>query len=173
MKKLINLFYATVTTLIAAFVLLYISTAAHADGTMYMHYYVNANTEDLDKIKGLSLGYQSDLAMLYTRVEGGMIYDLRDDARHPCGFAQASIGVEPQAWGTLYVHFFQGVGVVGPADSYNSGLFQFFEDAGMGFRDKRNGTSVGMSYKHISNAGLSGSNRGRDLLGVQVTIPLF
>jgi hypothetical protein len=143
-----------------------------SEGT-YFKYMVNANSSvgDFSVMKGLALGYQSSALFLATRLEAGAYADQsnRKGARSS-GFGFAGIGVQPE-YGPLYVNFFQYVGLIGSPDTVLGGLFQFSEEAGIGIKDERNGTSVGLFYKHISNAGISSPNFGRDFVGIQAMIP--
>jgi len=141
----------------------------HASDGTYLHYYVGAQAGEMSSLKSLSVGYQDHVLFLATRLEGGGVFDRRRGGSSSA-FGHASVGVEPE-YGPIYMHFFQGVGLMTSSDAFNSGYLQFFEDFGIGFRDREKGVSVGLSYKHISNAGLSEPNKGRDLIGLQVMIP--
>lgn len=144
-----------------------------SEGT-YFKYMVNANSSigDFSAMKGLGVGYQSSAWFLATRLEAGAYTDQsKRGGVRSSGFGFAGIGVQPE-YGPLYVNFFQYVGLIGSPDTVLGGLFQFSEEVGIGIKDERNGTSVGLFYKHISNAGISLPNIGRDFAGVQVMIPL-
>jgi hypothetical protein len=141
-----------------------------AEGT-FLKYSVNAHTEDVAAQKGLSLGYQDELAFLEKKWEIGFWSDHsgRDGAKSSA-FGSYSIGVEPTA-GALYVNFFQGVGLISSPDTVLGGPAQFFEDFGFGIRDQKTKVSIGFQYKHISSAGIFKPNQGRDTLGLQIMIP--
>lgn len=140
-----------------------------AQAETLIKYYINAGPS-ISSVKGLSLGKQEKLLFLETKWEGGLIYDTRPSAK-AMGFLSGSLGVEPKA-GPLYVNFFQGVGLVSTSDAYLSGLFQFFIEAGAGVADVDTGIKLGVHCKHISNAGISLPNRGKDMCGIQIGIPL-
>jgi hypothetical protein len=142
-------------------------SALSAEGTQFK-YFVNANG-NAHETKGLSLAYQSEFMFFRTKLDGGMWWDSREGGK-PSAFGFAGLGVEPQ-YGPIYVNFFQSVGLISHTDQYLGGHFQFMEEIGLGFRDLKEGTSVGLFYRHISNAGLTQINKGRDYIGIQVMIP--
>lgn len=152
MKKFIILF------------LLFTNTAFSGDKDLFLRYSVNAN-DRASSLKSLSLGVQEDHGVLSSKWELGVIA-----TGEAMWFGQIGVGVEPKA-GAFYIHFFQSIGAVSREDNYLSGYFQFIEDLGLGIKDERSGTAIGFSFKHISNAGMSNPNRGRDMLGLQVRIP--
>ena len=55
-------------------------------------------------------------------------------------------------------------------DARLSSVFQFKHTVGVGVRDYRN-VEIGVDYSHISNAGLSLPNAGRDLVQLRMSVP--
>lgn len=147
------------------------TTSAFAGEGSFVKYMVSATGNFQDQ-KGLSLGKQDEYYFIDTKLEAGYIFD---NHRQPSGtkdtaFGSASVGLEPMA-GPIYLHFFQGVGLISTPDSLLGGRFQFFEDVGIGFRDQEKDIAVGFHYKHISSAGIYKPNKGRDMFGFQLMIP--
>lgn len=149
------------------FFLLLFTNISFAEEEFFLRYSVNANPKagSLSSLKSLSVGFTKKYNYLIRKYEIGV---LASDSTMM--FGQIGIGIEPVS-NNFYMHFYQSVGVVSGEDKFLSGYFQFFEDFGFGIKDK-NHTAIGFSFKHISNAGLSSPNRGRDMLGLQIRIPL-
>lgn len=62
-----------------------------------------------------------------------------------------------------------GLAAISTPDSYLGGSFpQFQGEAYVGFRDYR-GNGIGLSYEHISSAGFSTPNQGRDFMVLQLS----
>jgi len=72
--------------------------------------------------------------------------------------------------GEFYCHAFTGVAALSNPDNRLSSLLQFKHDIGIGFRDKRN-VGIGVDYSHISNAGITLPNLGRDIVQLRVELP--
>lgn len=90
--------------------------------------------------------------------------------RSSSGFLGYSVGLRVKAQ-YIYVESLWGIcGISHPDNTFLSGNFQFMQDLGIGFIDEL-GRSIGISYKHISNAGIQIPNKGRDALQIQVGIP--
>ena len=85
-------------------------------------------------------------------------------------FAQFGSELHPFEW--MYVDHYFGPGYVSKGNSKMSEGLNFSMHMGMGWRDPVAGTTIGMNWKHISNAGLREPNRGMDFLLVQVGYPL-
>lgn len=148
--------------------LLLLSTEAIAyDGTLFK-YLVNANTP-YTTVKSLSIAKQSEFTIFETKYELGAIFDQRSGAK-TMGFGMGGIGIEPRA-GALYVNFFQNIALMSSTDAYLGSLYQFSEQLGLGIKDKNTQVGIGLTYTHISNAGIVTPNKGKDLMGIQVSIP--
>ena len=85
-------------------------------------------------------------------------------------FAQFGSVLHPFEW--MYIDHYFGPGYISKGNEKISGGLNFSMHMGMGWRDPDSGTTVGMNWKHISNAGLSKPNKGMDFLLVQVGYPL-
>jgi len=162
--------YLTTVPYLTVMLMIVSQVSFAAEGT-FLKYSVNAHTDKIIHQKGLSLGYQDALAVFDKKWEIGFWSDSsgRDGAKGSA-FASYSVGVEP-TYEALYVNFFQGVCLISNPDSVLGGPLEFMMDFGVGLRDTVKGTALGMHYKHISNAGLSMPNLGRDTFGIQVMIP--
>lgn len=158
-------------TIALLFVSLFPLKGLSAEGT-FVKYSVNAQSSGLAAQKGLSFGHQDEfLFFLEKKWEAGFWADNSHvEGAKSGGFGSYSIGVEPM-YESLYVNFFQGVGFITHPDTVLGGPFQFFEDFGIGIRDRSRGISLGLQYKHISSAGIYLPNHGRDTFGIQVMIP--
>jgi hypothetical protein len=55
-------------------------------------------------------------------------------------------------------------GITHPDSKYLGGYLQFRHEVSAMFEDSQHQKSIGMSYIHISSAGISGANAGRDFL---------
>jgi hypothetical protein len=122
------------------------------------------------EVKMFSVGHQSPLLLLLEQKwEVGFWSDAVGKGRKSSGFGGWSLGLEPKL-GYLYAHSFWGVIGITNTDTMLSTNYQFMQDLGIGFRDER-GISLGVGYKHISNAGIKQPNRGRDFFFVQLQIP--
>lgn len=123
--------------------------------------------------KVFSLAYQDTLLgtdFLIKQYELGMWSDSRQDlGRLSSGFFNMSFGVRVNAPGT-YAEGLWGIGVVTHTDAYLGGNFAFNHDLSTGFRSE-SGATLGINYKHISNAGLYNPNIGRDFLMIKMGIP--
>lgn len=155
--------------MIISLILAMISGTVFANNMTFVKYHVQAVDNPSD-VKSISFGQQSDLfSFAQKKWEVGYFVDRRPGARSSA-YGFVGVGVEPTA-GSLYVNFFQSVGGISSPDSYLGGRFQFMEEVGIGIKDKEKKTSVGLLYKHISSAGLNRPNKGRDFIGIQVSIP--
>ncbi len=76
--------------------------------------------------------------------------------------AKAQVGVNPGSRVGVYGKAFLGIAVITGTDELLGGHFQFVEDIGVGVRD--HDTFVELTYSHISSAGLSSPNKGRDFI---------
>jgi lipid A 3-O-deacylase PagL len=69
------------------------------------------------------------------------------------------------------VEFHAGWSVAGitTPDTYLGGYFQFNGDLGFTLRDTRHGNGIGLSYGHISSAGIEMPNQGRDFVTLELS----
>lgn len=105
-------------------------------------------------------------------IEVGGWADRRKDLKRKNSFF-AALGIGPQwVFGPLYGRAQAGLAGVSTTDINLGGRFpQFFQDFAIGFRGT-NGVSMGVRFKHISSAGIHEPNRGRDMIGIDVGIPI-
>src|SRR5581483_2475391 len=61
---------------------------------------------------------------------------------------------------------FAGIAIIGYTDAALGGIFEFTEEAIVGYKN------VGVGYKHISNAGTASPNQGRDYISLTVAFPI-
>jgi len=153
--------------------ILILITNAHA-GQYYGGYGVGVFQKDSKSfadIKLFNIGTQWDLYKLFKqKLEAGVWTDVKFENRRSSGYAAYSVGirVEPQI---LYVESFWGAALMTHTDGMLSSNFQFMNDTGIGVQDDA-GRFIGISYKHISNAGISYPNLGRDFLSIKMGFSL-
>jgi len=118
------------------------------------------------EIKWFSLGIEQEKPSPWvTKAEIGVIADMKQDLGRRSGvFASYSIGPKMQL-GPVQTRYMWGVGYLSHPDQLLSSRFQFTHDLTFGLYDRKSGLSLG--YKHISNAGITLPNRGRDFLTLQ------
>lgn len=155
-----------IATVLGAAIFLGFAAKAKADD-LTLRYSVNAIGAPAD-VMGLSLGHTFDSGFLQYKLEGGFTNDRR--VSNLTGFGLASVGIVPTA-GNFFMSFHQGFALLtNPDGHYNSGVFQFAEDLGVGFRGTNN-TAVVIGLRHLSNAGLMSENYGRDTMYLEVRLP--
>jgi hypothetical protein len=156
---------------------LLVSSPCHADDFQeqsYVKYGVGVFSSALDssvEVKTISAGHHWALGDLFiTQVELGGWTDSRCDLKRSGSFfTDAAFGVSVNA-GYFYAQTLFGGAFLSATDSYLGSHLQFNEDMGIGIKDAR-GVGVGVSYKHMSSAGIFKPNTGRDFGTIQVTIP--
>lgn len=122
--------------------------------------------------KCVSLGYQRSLGDIFVwSNEIGALIDPRNDIGRSSSFmVKSMVGPDLQInW--FYIQPMFGIAYLSNTDSYLGTNFNFTESLGVGVRDKK-GTGVGFEYNHMSNAGLSSINVGRDTLSLKISIPI-
>lgn len=153
--------------------LLFIATSALANDyaptktTPFMKIAGSLNTESIATNKLISVGYQHPLTHLFDyQLEGGYFVD--NKANTKTAFFGPSIGITAEN-ANIYTKAFVGPAYVSHTDDHLSTPYEFNTDFEVGVKDKR-GTSIGIGYKHMSNAQICDgcSNLGRDFLFVRV-----
>lgn len=85
-------------------------------------------------------------------------------------FVQFGSVLHPFDW--MYVDHYFGPGYVMEGNSKIAEGINFSMHMGIGWRDPIKGTTIGMNWKHISNAGIRKPNKGMDFVLIQVGIPI-
>lgn len=151
--------------------LLIASLNVKASDEVFVKYNVNVANGSVADAKALGIGYVTDLSVFKVKYEAGHIFDHRKGAKDSYfGFVGLGIELFPQA-GSFYVNFFQNIGGITNIDNYLGGHFQFNEELGLGIKDQRTRTAIGLFYSHISNAGIQTPNMGKDFGGLKITLP--
>lgn len=125
--------------------------------------------EPLTATKSLFLGFQGPIKSIFiwqAEVGGYYAYLQQPDF---IGMASGSLGISisnPYVYGKLLF----GPALMTNTDSRLGSIFEFNDDAEFGIRD-RQGYAIGLNYKHISNAGLTPGNGGRNFLMIKVQVP--
>lgn len=115
------------------------------------------------EIKWFSLGIEQDhKAPWVTQAELGVIADQKDYLGRRSGlFLGTTVGPKMQL-GPVQTRYLWGVAWISTTDALLSSHMQFTHDLTLGLYDRKSGLSLG--YKHISNAGITLPNRGRDFV---------
>ncbi len=93
-----------------------------------------------------------------------------EDVTAGYAFVQFGSVLHPFDW--MYVDHYFGPGYVMKGNSKISEGLNFSMHMGIGWRDPVKGTTIGMNWKHISNAGMRKPNKGMDFILIQVGIPI-
>lgn len=129
----------------------------------------NSGKSSPSESKLLAFGHRDPLALgLSYQYEFGGWADRAGNGRKSSGYGAFQVGVEAGDYTVARVMF--GPTLITTPDAYLGGHFNFAEDFFFGIRGK-SGNTVGIIYKHVSNAGLTEPNMGRDFGGVQVSVP--
>lgn len=122
-------------------------------------------------IKAFSAFYSTPVFSLFSqKFEGGLWVDPHGGTeRSSSAFGSYSLGVRVDN-PSFYAAIYWGAGLITHRDSRLGSNNQFFNDAVIGFKDSAE-RHIGLSYKHISNAGLSSPNKGRDFIMLETSIP--
>lgn len=129
----------------------------------------NSGKNSHAETKFVNVGRRDQFAfgLTYQYEVGGWV-DTAGDGRKSSGYGAYQLGVQTD--GPVFARVMAGPALVTNPDSYLGGPVAFTEDFYFGLSGNNKNT-VGVMYKHISNAGLEQPNIGRDLAGVQISIP--
>lgn len=127
----------------------------------------NSGKKSLSETKMASLGLQEDLwNCVKDRFTGGVWLDNAGNGRKSSGFASAQVGFEVNNNG-IVGSIFTGPAFINQTDALLGGNFQFMENFNLGIQDQ-NSNYIGVYYRHISDAGLTPINIGRDFMGLEI-----
>jgi hypothetical protein len=153
----------------------YISTAyAHDDQYVMDAGLGSFGTEgsSLSQVKFLKVGIQEDLwEGLKQRFNGGAWLDSRGDGRTNSLFTSYQLGFEVSN-NIFQASVFSGPALISSPDSDLGGIFQFNETIFLGIVDK-DYDSIGVSWNHLSSAGLEQPNQGKDFLCLEIKFPFY
>jgi len=115
------------------------------------------------EVKWFSIGLEKDHKQPWvSQAEIGVISDMKQGLGRNSGlFVSYAAGPKMQL-GPVQTRYLWGVGYLSHPDQLLSSHFQFTHDLTIGLYDRTSGLSLG--YKHISNAGITLPNRGRDFV---------
>jgi hypothetical protein len=129
----------------------------------------NSAKNSKSEVKSTGIGYRDDLGFgLKYGIELGGWIDIAGQGRSSSGYGSYQIGLE--AGDSTLARVMVGPAFITTPDSYLGGYFQMTEDFFLGIKGK-NGNIIGVKYKHFSSGGLEQPNVGRDLAGVEASIP--
>lgn len=86
------------------------------------------------------------------------------------GYGAYSLGIKVIP-NSFYLEAYLGGAFVTHTDKLLSTHFEFMHDLGFGLQDGRK--SIGLNFKHLSNAGIKKPNIGRNFVQLSVKFPLF
>lgn len=149
-------------------VLLFLIPVIGDYGTINLKYGVGALHSKDSQVA--SLGYQSQLhkGIAHQFEIGGWPDQI--SSRNPSMYGSYSLGLrilKPN----YYLESMHGIGMITHTDRLLGGRFQFFHDIGAGIRD-RDGYSMGLLVKHISSAGVTHPNIGRNFVVIKLGFPI-
>lgn len=144
-------------------------TAARANEQLDLKYGLGVFTEDAKPglVKYFGLSYTNDFMYkpLSQRAELGVWADA-NSARSSSGIFSYMLGLQVKP-SIFYLESFWGMAMITNTDARLSTNFQFAHDLGVGLKDNQ-GRYLGVTWKHISNAGIQQPNQGRDFILIQV-----
>ena len=99
---------------------------------------------------------------------GGWI-DNTGNGRKSSAFVAAQLGFEVDNNGWI-ASIYSGPSLLSQTDCYLAGTFEFYNSINFGMQDKFN-NYIGIMYRHLSSAGFSMPNIGRDVMGLEIKFP--
>lgn len=122
------------------------------------------------EIKFMNIGHRDSFQGLVAQYEIGGWVDSAGNGRKSSPYAAYQIGL--QAVNQVVGRFMMGPAIVGITDNRLGAVFpQFTTDLYFGIEGEH-GVNIGFKYKHISSAGLSSPNVGRDFMGIELSAGL-
>lgn len=103
---------------------------------------------------------ETEAGVGYVATEIGGWVDNAGNGRKSSLISKVQLGINPGNRVGVYGKVFIGPAIITSTDSMLGGHFQFAQDFGIGIRDRD--TFVEFGYSHVSSAGLSKPNKGRD-----------
>jgi hypothetical protein len=120
----------------------------------------------LSETKMLTFGIQEDLwGPLKDRTVVGGYLDNAGNGKSGSALIAGQLGFEVNRDG-LVAGIFAGPSIITTPDSLLGGYFEFTDDLHVGIQDRDN--YIGVFYRHISDAGLTSVNIGRDVIGLEL-----
>lgn len=121
----------------------------------------------LSEMKTITLGVQETLwgPLKDRAVVGGWIDNV--PGRSGSALASGQIGFEVNSNGTVGSIFTGPALISSPDNVLLGGYFEFIDDLHLGLQD-RDGSYIGVMYRHISDAGLTPVNIGRDSVNIEL-----
>jgi len=150
------------------------ATSVRADvGIRYGLGVLNSAKSSPTEVKIIGLNYTEKLGKsFFVKTEVGYFIDSSgSSSRKSSAYGNTSLGIEVSP-SFLLLRGSHGLAVISTPDSYLGRRFpQFSTDLFFGLKDNT-GSAIGISYKHISSAGLVMPNQGRDFITLEYSIKL-
>lgn len=122
----------------------------------------------LSEMKMITLGIQEDVwGPLKMRGTGGAWIDNAGNGRTGSALVSGQLGYEVNSHGLVGSIFTGPTLISHPDQVLLGGYFEFMEDIHLGIQDEHN-SYIGVMYRHISDAGLTAVNIGRDSIGIEI-----
>jgi hypothetical protein len=154
-----------------AFLILLLTSVSWADGDQIVIDggvgVFHSADHGLSEMKIFTLGVQETLwgPLKDRAVVGGWIDNV--SGRSGSGLVSGQIGWEVNSNGLVGSIFTGPAIITSPDNVLLGGYFEFMDDLHLGLQD-RNGSYIGVMYRHISDAGLTPINIGRDMICVEL-----
>jgi hypothetical protein len=130
----------------------------------------NSGKSSLSETKMVTLGLQEDLwGPLKDRFVVGGWLDNAGNGKSGSALLSYQIGFEVNENG-LVGAVFTGPTLITETDSLLGDHFEFMDDLHLGIQD-RDSNYIGIMYRHLSDAGISSVNIGRDIIGLELRVP--
>ncbi len=131
----------------------------------------NSAKDSAVEVKTLSIGRQKQMGSHFVwQWEAGVWSDSRrDQGRSSSFFGNMGMGLNVDAK-NVYAQALWGIAAISNTDAYLGGRAQFNQDFSIGLKDSK-GVRIGVSYKHISSAGIFEPNIGRDFATIRLAVP--
>ena len=152
-----------------------LASAASQAEELHMAYGLGVNvphSNSVAEVKMVELSYGAHMGPI-ARMKlsvGGWVDQHEYVGRTSSGYGFYSLGIRSEP-GIFFAEAFWGVGGITATDQLLSSHLQFMGDVMIGVNDLQ-GRSFGIGYKHISNAGISLPNRGRDAIVLSIGVEL-
>lgn len=161
---------AVITVLTLIFLLLIPSLSKADSYASFMLGEFHSADKSPVEVKFVNIGIRKPLALgLTQQMEVGGWTDSGGNGRKGSAYGAYQVGVEVDSF--ILARFMAGPAFISTPDTYLGASFpQFTEELFLGLCGKNNNT-VGLKYKHVSSAGLIMPNMGRDMIGIEASLP--
>jgi len=173
MKYLSYYFIGNLIGCALAFLVLLLGCSARAESISF-NYGIGTflpHDTSLATVKAFYFSKQQKINDIFrTKYDLGVWADRRGDVgRKSSIFGTYSVGARAEAL-LFYAECFWGIGALSGPDTMLGSWWSFNQDLSFGLIGV-NDVTIGLNYKHMSNAGLASPNKGRDFFVIKAAIP--